>query len=314
MLLTFTKQALQIAYQESKNWERFGRIIAESANFKVSTFNKLCIGLIGKCFKMPNAPYSSRYVHMDEMNYQEKNTNGFISNFVKSYWEYDNKGPECSYELLPDGYFDLIFQIQKEQLTKIWLTGVWTEQVTVKIPANTRLIGARFKLIATEYIFRQSIKSIRNKKTDFPKDFFGTSGFSSMDFENFTSTLSQKLLYGLKSLKEIDNRKFEFFQTLYERKGEVTVKELAEQVHWNSRQINRYFNSRFGFPLKTFGNILKCHSSLKHIAKGKLFPENDYFDQAHFIKKVKQFTGTTPTELYLNKNDRFLQLATLREA
>ncbi|WP_338769747.1 Crp/Fnr family transcriptional regulator [Bernardetia sp. ABR2-2B] len=29
-LITFNSQALQIAYQESKNWERFGRIIAES--------------------------------------------------------------------------------------------------------------------------------------------------------------------------------------------------------------------------------------------------------------------------------------------
>ncbi|WP_375561548.1 Crp/Fnr family transcriptional regulator [Bernardetia sp. OM2101] len=29
-LITFNSQSLQIAYQESKNWERFGRIIAES--------------------------------------------------------------------------------------------------------------------------------------------------------------------------------------------------------------------------------------------------------------------------------------------
>lgn len=34
--------------------------LAESANFKVSTFNKNCSGLIVISFEMPNAPYSNR--------------------------------------------------------------------------------------------------------------------------------------------------------------------------------------------------------------------------------------------------------------
>ena len=248
------------------------------------------------------------------MGYQEKNVDGFISNFVKSFWEFNNNGAKCYYEILPDGYFDLIFQIQNEQITKVWLTGVWIRKVGVMVPESTRLIGVRFKLISAEYILQQSIKSLKNNKIDFPEDFLGTVDFPSLDFEDIASSLSQKLMYGLKNLKEIDSRKLLLFQMLYEQKGEIAVKELAEKVHWSSRQINRYFNSRFGFPMKTFCNILKCHSSLRHIANGRLFPEKDYFDQPHFIKQVKQFTGATPSDLYLNKNDRFLQLTTLREA
>ena len=45
------------------------------------------------------------------------------------------------------------------------------------------------------------------------------------------------------------------------------------------------------------------------ISKGLLYPQKDFFDQAHFIKEVKKYTGTTPKELYKNKNDRFLQLS-----
>ena len=40
-----------------------------------------------------------------------------------------------------------------------------------------------------------------------------------------------------------------------------------------------------------------------------LSPQTDYFDQAHFIKEIKKYTGTTPKELHKNKNDRFLQLS-----
>lgn len=35
---------------------------AESAGFKVVTFNQLCSHLTGKCFEMPNASYTNRYI------------------------------------------------------------------------------------------------------------------------------------------------------------------------------------------------------------------------------------------------------------
>ncbi|MEW2922749.1 MULTISPECIES: DUF6597 domain-containing transcriptional factor [Flavobacteriaceae] len=246
------------------------------------------------------------------MNYQEKHNKGFISNFIKSFWEFETCENECNHEILPDGFFDLIFEIKNGQITNVSLTGVWTKQIKISIPKNTKLIGVRFKLISAEYVFKQSIKEIKNTKTELPLTLFGFENFDFYDFEKFTDSINEKLQCGLKNLKEIDNRKFELFKILYERKGEISVQELSESVFWSSRQINRYFNSRFGFSLKIFCNILKCHSSLKHIASGKLFPENNYYDQAHFIKQVKQITGSTPTNLYLNKNDRFLQLTTIQ--
>lgn len=247
------------------------------------------------------------------MSYREKHTKGFISNFIKSFWSFENTERECSYEILPDGFFDLIFEVQNERIKEIYLTGVWTKQIKISIPKNTKLIGVRFKLIAAEYIFKQSIKPLKNTKTELPKTFLGAQNLPIGDFEKFTSSLSQKIQYSLKNINEIDSRKFNLFQRLYELKGEITVKEISESICWSSRQINRYFNNRFGFSLKTFCNILKCNSSFVEIANGRLFPEKEYYDQAHFIKQIKRYTGTTPKDLYQNKNDRFLQLSMLRE-
>ena len=247
------------------------------------------------------------------MNYQEKHTKGFISNFIKSFWQFENYEKERHYEILPDGLFDLIFEIRNEQISRIFLTGVWTKQIKISIPKNTRLIGVRFKLIAAEYIFKQSIKTLKNTKTELPKTSLGAQNLPVEDFEKFTSSLSQKIQYSLKNIKEIDSRKFYLFQILYQLRGETTVREISELIFWNSRQINRYFNNRFGFSLKTFCNILKCNSSFFQIANGQLFPEREYYDQAHFIKEIKRYTGATPKDLYQNENDRFLQLSTLRE-
>jgi hypothetical protein len=46
-------------------------------------------------------------------------------------------------------------------------------------------------------------------------------------------------------------------------------------------------------------------ASLSHIKEGKLFPQLNYYDQSHFIKEIKKFSGVSPKELFKNQNDRF---------
>ncbi len=71
----------------------------------------------------------------------------------------------------------------------------------------------------------------------------------------------------------IDIRKRKLFELIYSSKGSISVKELSEKVFWTSRQINRYFNQRFGISLKAYCNILRFRESLHHIKEGELFPE-----------------------------------------
>ena len=91
-----------------------------------------------------------------------------------------------------------------------------------------------------------------------------------------------------------------------------SVSEISQKVHWSSRQINRYFNNQFGISLKAFQSIVRCYETYKDIARGELFPEKNFYDQAHFIKEIKKYTGATPTELKKNENDQFLQLLTIK--
>ena len=100
-----------------------------------------------------------------------------------------------------------------------------------------------------------------------------------------------------------------YSQLLNKTKGSLTIADYATQVHWTSRQMNRYFKKRFGLSLKSYCTILKCAASFKHIQKGQLAPIQNYYDQSHFIKDLKKYTGNRPKDLYKNENDRFLQLS-----
>lgn len=242
------------------------------------------------------------------MKYREIKPNGFLSNFVQCFWEYENSDRETEHTILPDGYFDLIVEFENEILTTVKLTGVWTKPINVTIPKATKIVAIRFKLLATEYLFQQEIRSILDTTKSLPFSFWNINTSQGTDFEEFVSKLSNRMESAIKHLKEIDNRKLKLFELIY-RSNILTVKELSERVFWSSRQINRYFTNQFGFPLKEFLKIVRCNASYNEIANGNLFPEKDFFDQPHFIRELKKYTGKTPKELYKNENDRFIQLS-----
>ncbi len=246
------------------------------------------------------------------MKYQEKKIEGFLSNFIKCFWQYENAQNDAEYSILPDGYFDFIFEFENGRLSRSYITGVWTESVDVNIKKNTKLIGIRCKLPAAEYIFDMSINNLLNTNTDLQEDIIDYKDIEFDTFETATKILTEKFEDKLPSSDKIDSRKLRLFELIYQSNKDLKISEIADIIGWSSRQINRYFNQQFGFSLKTFLNILNCRSSYSEIANGQLSPTNYYFDQSHFIKNVKRYTGATPKELYKNKNDRFLQLFTLK--
>ncbi|CAD0003565.1 MULTISPECIES: DUF6597 domain-containing transcriptional factor [Flavobacterium] len=243
------------------------------------------------------------------MKYREIKADGFLSNFIECFWEYENT-IQIQHCIIPDGCFDLIAEYENEKLTQIKLTGVWTKPVNITLPKSTKLFAIRFKLISAEYIFQKEIKSILEKTQCLPINFWGIDTLKSDDLDLFAANLLNQIIFSINDIKKIDERKISLFNLIYEKKI-YNVSQLSESTFWNSRQINRYFYKQFGFPLKTLLNIMRCNETYPEIANKKLYNTNQYTDQAHYIKEIKKYTGSTPRELAKNENDRFLQLSTL---
>ena len=248
------------------------------------------------------------------MIYKEFQPDKLLTDFVKNYWWFENSTTEqLDFTILPDGCFDLIVSFDNYKQEEISLTGLWTKQVEVSIEPNRQLFGIRFKLLAVDYILQQNISAFCDSEQIKEKDFWKLDKASFTDLESETKKLDKIMLSILDIHKSFDSRKQNLFNLLYETNGEKTIEQYSQQVFWTSRQINRYFKDRFGIPLKSYCKILRCFASFKQIKKGQLYPEQNYFDQSHFIKDLKKHTGNNPTELFENKNDRFLQLTTMKE-
>ena len=93
-------------------------------------------------------------------------------------------------------------------------------------------------------------------------------------------------------------------EILLSNNGQVSIDELAEELNINRRQLERKFSSAIGLSPKQLSKVIRLQSTLKMLEQKKfssltsLAYENGYYDQAHFIKDFREFTGVSPKEFY----------------
>ncbi len=228
-----------------------------------------------------------------------------LADFVYSFSSLQDISDIAEGVIVPNGRIDLIFFRTTNGQFLISLLGLETKPKLMPKQQITTFFAINFNPLAVEYVLHESIAGILNTGRILPNDFWDFSADDLNDFDMFCEKATLKIQSLLP--KEIDERKRHLFEWVFESNGEISVKELSEKLIWSERQINQYFNQQFGVSLKAYCNILRFQASLSHIKEGKLYPQLNYYDQSHFIKEIKKFSGVSPKELFKNQNDRFLQ-------
>lgn len=104
----------------------------------------------------------------------------------------------------------------------------------------------------------------------------------------------------LSQLKDIQADKLiiEAVRLIYERKGNIRVKELNERLFISQSPFEKRFRKLVGTTPKKFASIVRFNTVLNSLNNTKSLTEicyeNNFFDQAHFIKDFKRYTGDTP--------------------
>ena len=112
------------------------------------------------------------------------------------------------------------------------------------------------------------------------------------------------LLTRLTDMDTIDRLVKSTVNTILSANGQLSVVELSDQLKISRRQLERKFLSAIGLSPKQLSKTIRLQATLKMLLNKvvtsltELAYENNYYDQAHFIKDFKEFTGLTPKEFY----------------
>ncbi|MFY7998425.1 MAG: DUF6597 domain-containing transcriptional factor [Candidatus Kapaibacteriota bacterium] len=246
-----------------------------------------------------------------------------LKEFVLCYWnlEGDNDTTPIKNTIVPDGTMKLIFHYadtykhhpkngESIVLPKCFLIGQLTQPYIVEPLGVTGSFVVRFHPSGFLPFTTIPIKEMENTAVPIAT-LFGEDGaeigekiLHAQDTFERIRLIEPFLLKRLTDKKTIDFVVKSTIETMFEANGTLTVNECSQKLNINRRQLARKFSSAIGLSPKQLAKTMRIQAALKTLLLKEvpsltdLAYENEYFDQAHFIKDFKEFTGLTPKEFY----------------
>lgn len=198
----------------------------------------------------------------------------------------------------------------------ITLTGLVDVPVILDVDEDvaTETIGIEFSPQGAYRFFHFTLNDIQNQIYSL-SDVLGNAGKSLVEQINNTISMQQKIvvlqqfLFNQLSLHNEDLI-FEYcIEKIAASKGRVTIKELEKKTGYSSRWLNMKFNDKLGVSPKNLCSIIRFKQYYQAFINGneKSFFKNDfyelYYDQSHFIKAFKRFTGLPPAKFEKQLNN-----------
>jgi len=95
---------------------------------------------------------------------------------------------------------------------------------------------------------------------------------------------------------------------LLSTKGNASIKTILKEDLSKRRQLERKFANQIGVSPKQLGKVIRLQTALTMLLDKEaesltnIAYESEYYDQSHFIKDFREFTGTNPKEFLGNEN------------
>jgi AraC-like DNA-binding protein len=198
----------------------------------------------------------------------------------------------------------------------ITLTGLIDVPVTLDVEEDvaTETIGIEFNPLGAYRFFHFNLYEIHNQIYPIG-DLAGKAGKRLTEQINETVATEQKIAvlqqFLLQQLaQQNEDPIFDYcVQKIISSKGKMAIKELEKKTGYSSRWLNMKFNDKIGVSPKNLSAIIRFKQYFQAFISGdeKSFFRNDfyelYYDQSHFIKDFKRFTGLAPTRFEKQIND-----------
>jgi AraC-like DNA-binding protein len=233
----------------------------------------------------------------------------YIKQFVVSENDVENE-----YKVFPSSGLVIGFQY-KGQLTAIkaqienklssaGITGITDKYKVFRNSANIGTILVYFTEVGFTHFATHPANELFNLSLSLD-DVFEKNGITEIEEKlAFAKTDKQRIKiveqFLLSQLKHVQSDKLiiEAIKLIHQSNGTIRIKELNEKLCISQSPFEKRFRKIVGTTPKKFASIIRFNSVLDNLDKSKSLTEicyeNNFFDQAHFIKDFKQFTGATP--------------------
>ncbi len=251
------------------------------------------------------------------MNYQTFQPHPDLQALVKCYWtlEVPAEHEAPKQRIIADGCLEMAFVLGDDirrytsetnfvLQPRSMVIGQITKPFFIQPTGYVNTFAIRFYPYGFANFIEAPIKSLSDKETSLA-ELFG---------ERVAQTLEQFLLSLLNQKSTVDKIIHTTIDALVSTKGNLSISTLLKNDLAQRRQLERKFSNQIGISPKQLAKVMRLQAALKmllHNRSEKLSTiayEGEYYDQAHFIRDFKDFTGTNPSAFL---SDKSMQLSAL---
>jgi AraC-like DNA-binding protein len=240
--------------------------------------------------------------------------------FIKSF-VIDETDGEREYKVLPDTGIVIGFQYRgglsflkdgnEIALSKSGITGIRDSYRIFKNPENTGTVLVFFKEAGASAFFKQPLHELFRESVSLDNFMLRSELLcleeklcESKNDENKIKVVEDFFISRL-SNTEPDKLVLAAISLIHKAKGNIRITELIQHLHISQSPLEKRFRKAVGASPKKFASIIRLKHALQQYhsvnSLTELSYEAGFFDQAHFIKEFKTFTGINPENYFSDK-------------
>ena len=257
-----------------------------------------------------------------------------LREYVSFFWELHINQAQLNHKLVPQRNINMRFNLSdtshricrdndESLLEDVYFPGLQSQFTNsyLKIDGEVDVIGVCFKPDGLYPFVKIPVSEFKNQILG-----AGEVGFINADriFNRLKETAGTTnrlsiLEYELLSILQNSNKIPEKFRLLFnalKQESSIKLAEFCKQENIGLRQLERMYLKYVGLSASTYTTLNRFHITLNQLLKSgytrlsDLAYDNEYFDQMHFIREFKRFTGNTPGK-FIKQNNSILQIGKL---
>lgn len=255
------------------------------------------------------------------MNFTRFDPDEQLRNLVECYWiaEDDDRTPVLQ-KIIPDGFPEIIFHYgdaYKIKLGNQWelqsqslFAGQITKFFYLENTGKSGMVGIKFKPSALTQLFGLKMDGFTDKVFSL-KDVVGEK-LSSLENKLRVGDRTKMISVIENELKKIvpsrskENIIDHAIRLTFLTHGMISVADICDQVNANERKLQRLFNNWIGLTPKFYARVIRFSyifqlAQEKQLSWSEVGLESGFYDQSHFIRNFKAFTGEDPTKYFFDE-------------
>ena len=238
-----------------------------------------------------------------------------LEHIIECFWIMENKDPvPIKQKIIPDGFTEIIFHFNdpyRIKLGKQWqlqsknlLAGQIRKHFLLENTGTASILGIKFRPTSLTQLYNLDMCLLTDKVVDIrvlkhPAPLIRAVHASDDHYERVY--LLNEYFKNLPMVKNWQQMPVDKAVDLISKKnGMITITEVCEVAGIGERQLENLFKKYIGLSPKFFSRIIRFNYIFQLVQKDdqnwtSLAYEAAYYDQSHFIRNFRSFTGERPS-------------------